>query len=190
MKPPVPTLLADLARLAGKYDAKEWEELASWLDDHARREELRALLLELGTVSRTRRRQAPRRKRKPSRTAGLRDSLAAIRAEDVDRADLLEDVWLKLRQRELLPSLAAVRAFAEAMGSKGLRATRRDQAVTELMERLVELPGDALEQKMRQTVVEERKLGDEYERWVQLILRRPGDGADRTVPPRDDVGRD
>jgi hypothetical protein len=47
-----------------------------------------------------------------------------------------------------------------------------EQAVAELVERLVEIPSGDLEQMMRQTVVEDRELGDEYERWVHLILRQ------------------
>jgi hypothetical protein len=81
-------------------------------------------------------------------------------------------MWLKLRSRELLPTMATVRAFTEAAGLKGLESNKREQAVAELIERLVEMPNDDLEQMMRQTVVEDRELGDEYERWVHLILHR------------------
>jgi hypothetical protein len=173
-----PKLLTDLARLAGKYKRKDWEQLAAWLDDERHREQLRALLIELGNASGTRRRSANRRGRKPSRTAKVRESVAKIRLTDPARADLLDDVWLKLRERELLPTMPAVRAFAEAMGAKGIASTRRDQAVTELMERLLELPTDTLEHRMRRTVVEDRELGEEYERWVRLILGRPAGTAE------------
>lgn len=178
MSSPNAKLLSDLARLATTYGAKDWEELAAWLDDDHRRNRLRSMLLELAAISRTAPKAPPRkrtakRKRKPSRAAGLRTLLDTIRAEDSERADLLEDIWLKLRQRELLPSVASVRTFAEAIGLKGLEETRRDAAVTELMEHLAQLPGDTLEQRMRETTVEDRKLGEEYERWVELILNRP-----------------
>jgi len=173
-----PQLVSDLARLATRYKPKDWDELAALLDDEARREQLRTLLLELGEVSRVRRKPAQRRRPKaPSRAAELRQSLAGVRREDAPHADLLDGIWLKLRERELLPSIAAVRAFADAMGLKGMTATRRDQAVTELMLRLIDLPGDALEHRMRQTVVEDRKLGEEYEQWVRLIL-----GSSATSP--------
>ena len=94
---------------------------------------------------------------------------------------MLEDIWVKLRERELLPTIAAVRAFAEAIGSKGIHSTRRDRAVTELMGLLVELRGDSLEQRMRETVVQDRKLGDEYEQWVQMILGRPVGSANTSI---------
>jgi hypothetical protein len=171
-------LLGDLARLAAKYPPKDWEQLAAWLADESQREQTRALFIELASVSQARRKRPRRRAKVQAPATRLREALAGIRAEDAARADLLDDLWLKLRERELLPTIAAVRAFGHAIGSKGIESTRRDQAVTELMEQLIEMPGDALEQRMRQTVVEDRKLGEEYEDWVRLILgRTPGTGG-------------
>ncbi|HMJ73392.1 MAG TPA: hypothetical protein VK471_08540 [Solirubrobacterales bacterium] len=174
MGEPNARLVNDLARLVVKYKASDWNRLLDWVDDEKRRAQLRQLLVELGGASKEKRRANGPKKRKPSGTKKVREALVRIRKDDADRADLLDDIWLKLRQRELLPTIGSVRAFAEAMGTKGLNATRRDQAVTELMERLLPLPIDALEERMRQTVVEDRSLGDEYERWVGLILRPPG----------------
>jgi hypothetical protein len=90
---------------------------------------------------------------------------------------MFEDMWTKLRRRELLPTLAAVRAFAEAVGLKELGANRREQAIVELVRQLVAMPSGDLEQMMHQTVVVDRQLGEEYERWVRLILHRRGDSA-------------
>lgn len=181
MKQPNPKLLTDLVRLATKYQPRDWEQLSVWLDDETLRPRLRALILELAAVSRSPRRSAPRRPRQPGPSSRVRDALTQIRRSDPERADLLDDIWLKLRERELLPTIAAVRTFADAVGSKRITSNRRDQAVTELMEQLIELPGDALEQRMRQTVVEDRRLGEEYEQWVRLILGRRRE--DNGVPP-------
>ena len=170
-------MVSDLARLATKYRAKDWEELAEWIEDPRHREVFRHLLLDLAKASRVAPKSKMRKQqRKPSGAAKVREQLQRIRAEDQDRADLLEDVWLKLRQRELLPTLPALRAFTEALGFKDLKANRRDQAVTELMALLIELPEDSLDQKLRHAatvVVEDRSLGDEYQGWVRLILQRP-----------------
>jgi hypothetical protein len=173
MNDPNPKLLGDLARLAVKYRPKDWEQLAAWLEDEGQRERVRTLLLELALVSQARPKRTRRRAKRPAPTSRVRVALTQVRAEDGARADLLEDIWVKLRERELLPTIASVRTFAQAMGSKGLQATRRDQAIPELMELLIALPGDSLEERMRQTVVEDRKLGEEYEEWARLILGRP-----------------
>jgi ribonuclease D len=173
MSAPNKKLLSELARLAAKYKPKDWEELAAWLDDPQRRQTLQTLLHQLAAASGSSHRPAPRKKRKVSGVPKVRDELKKLRKKDADRADLLEDIWLKMRRRELLPTLATLRMFAEAMGAKGLRSTRRDQAVTELMELLIKMPSDSLEQRMREVAVQDRGLGDEYGRWVQLILGRP-----------------
>jgi hypothetical protein len=169
-----PQLIADLARLAARYGPEEWDQLIQALEDDQRRAELGGVLSELATASRARReRRPPNDAKRGARAQRVHEELARIRAADPARAELLEDVWLKLRERELLPTLALVRAFAEATGMKGLNSTRREQAVTELMEQIVAMPVEALEQMMRETVVADRKLGEEYERWVSLILRKP-----------------
>jgi hypothetical protein len=94
------------------------------------------------------------------------------------RADALDQLWSKLRDRELLPTMPMVRTFAAAVGLKGLTSTKRDQAVTELLEQLVGMPLDEVERLMAATVVEDRKLGDEYDRWVRLIIGHPPTGAE------------
>ncbi len=168
-----PKLLADLARLASKYRPKDWEQLAAWLEDEKQRKQLRLLILELAAASRPsrKRRSKPSKgTKRPAAASQVREKLANMRIDDPTRADLLEDTWLKLRERELLPTIADVRAFAQAIDSKGIQASRRDQAVTELLEILIALPSDSFEHNMRQAVVEDRNLGEEYQRWVKLIL--------------------
>lgn len=67
-----------------------------------------------------------------------------------------------------------VRSFAQATGLKGLQSSKREQAVTELMEYIVAMPPDELQRIMRETVVQdEGGLTAEYERWVSLILGQP-----------------
>lgn len=177
MSGPSKRMVADLAALATRYRAKEWEELAEWIEHSRNREVLRHLLRELAEASSASPKPRRRKPGKTSEAAKLREQLRKVRAEEPDRADLLEDVWLKLRQRELLPTLAALRAFSDALGFKQLKATRRDQAVTELMALLIGLPGNSLGPKLEEVadVVEERSLGEEYQDWVRLILQRPGE---------------
>jgi hypothetical protein len=174
-----PKLVADLARLAARYPPRDWQCLIEYFEDDRRRAQLGALLRELAATSRARTRDTSKGvERRPGRAPRVREALDRIRVTDPARANLLEDVWLKLRERELLPTMSTLRAFAEAAGFKGLTSAKREQAVTELMERLIDVPNDALESMTRHAVVEDRKLGEEYERWVQLILRRGSAGTD------------
>ena len=167
-------LIADLARLSVRYGPDDWDHLLELLEDERRRGQVTRLLRELAASSRARRQNRPKGSRPaPPRAHRVREALAAIGEVDPGRAELLEEVWRKLRQRELLPTLPLIRAFAEATGLKGLGGSKRDQAVTELMEQIVDMPHEELERLMRETVVQDRKLGEEYERWVRLILGQP-----------------
>jgi hypothetical protein len=184
MNEPSQKLLKDVAALAVKYKPDQWEALAVWLDDPARRDVIRQMLREFAAISR----EAPRPARTRARTktrrpkgtqqVAVRAEIEALRREQPERADLLEEVWIKLRDRELLPTITSIRSFASLLGTKKITATRRDRAIDELMRVLLELNEDALEQRMREVAVEDRKLGEEYSDWVRLILgRSPGGGA-------------
>lgn len=179
-----PEMIADLARLAVRYSPDDWEQLTKCLEDRRARTQLGRLLQELAATSHARSKRSGGR-RSASQTQQLREVLAKAHDEDPARAEMLEDMWTKLRRRELLPTLAAVRAFAEAAGLKELGANRREQAIVELIRQLVAMPSEDLEQMMRQTVVVDRRLGEEYERWVRLILHRRGGSASSTSAPND-----
>ena len=171
-------LIADLARLATRYPPEDWEALAASLEDKQRRAQLRALLQELAATSRA---TGPKSRahRESGRTARIQNTLDQIRSVDTQRADLLEGVWLGLRQRDLLPTMPMVRSFADATGMKGLTSTKRDQAVGELMEQLVDIPSDELARLLRGPMVIDRSLAEEYERWAHLILGQRGGGGPR-----------
>jgi hypothetical protein len=167
-------LVADLALLGGRYPPEDWAYLIACLDDVTLREQVRNLLRELEATSHSVRYRTRPGTRAAVRTKRLREALERIRATDPVRADGLEQLWEKLRGRELLPTMPMVRAFAAAVGLKGLDSQKREQAVTELLERIVDMPPDELERLMSETVPEDRQLRNEYERWVYLIMGPSG----------------
>jgi hypothetical protein len=165
-------LIADLARLATRYAPEDWEILLEGLEDEKRRAQIVALLQELAATSRVRPRKATRDSDHRARLPRVRDALAKARVEDPARAERLEEAWARLRRRELLPDMRSIRAFAEAAGLKGITSAKREQAINEVMELLIGLPTEALERMLQSPVVYDRASGDEYERWVHLILGR------------------
>jgi hypothetical protein len=172
VKPVNRKLVEDLGRLAARYPPSDWRALLECLEDETRRNQVRELLLDLqfASSSRPRRPTKARSAKKESRAAIVRDEIRRLRETEPARADFLDDVWMRLRARELLPKMPMVRAFAETVGMKGLEATAREQAVSELMAHLVHVPPESLERSLRETTVDDRQLGEEYERWVRLIL--------------------
>ncbi|MDQ6615693.1 MAG: hypothetical protein M3083_13370 [Actinomycetota bacterium] len=175
MTRPNPGLVADLARLAAKYPPDDWDALSGFLRDPDRLAELAEMADRLGSASRNRARQVKHASRGPS----VREALARLCGEDPARAERLEEVWARLRRRELLPEMRSVRAFAEATGLKTLESTRREQAVAEVMTQILDLPSDELAAALIHASAPDRELGEEYGRWVQLILGRDADRADR-----------
>lgn len=178
-----PGLLADLARLAGRYPPEDWRALIDWMEDPGRRRELALVLDELAAASRRRRDKSaadPASGRPPS----VPQKIDALRATDPERAALLEDLWQRLRTRELFPDMGTLRAFAESVGMKGFRATKRDQAVAGVLRHLAELPRADLHAALARPVTNDASRSGEYERWVQLILGRTA--GDRDAPSGDE----
>lgn len=126
----------------------------------------------------------PRRDPCPG-AAGIDEYLDADHADDanpVERFDtrsawtpaakVLEDLWRRLRGRELFPDMGSLRAFAETAGMKEFRPTKREQAITALLRHLIELPLAELRTTLARPVTSTAARTDEYERWVELILGR------------------
>jgi hypothetical protein len=166
-----PKLLADLARLVTRYEPEDWAALSRLVQDKESRERLVALLDELANAS-ARQRPGSRSKKSVS-PINVRDHLAQLQETNPQRASVLNDLWMKLRSRELLPDMPSVRAFSEEIGMKTLVSRRRDQAISEIVEYLIPLPNEELQTALsRATIRVDRKSGEEYEKWVTLILGR------------------
>jgi hypothetical protein len=170
-------LLKDLARLAQRYPPEQWSLLVDWVSDERNQRKLTQLLHEMMEVSQAvRRRPAPARAAS-GRTRTLRTTIEEMRDEDPARSAMLEALWDKLRAREVLPTMASIRSFVAEAGLSDLNSSRREQAVTEIMEQLVALPRNDLEKVALTPATEDRDLRAEYERWVRLILDRKPDAG-------------
>jgi hypothetical protein len=164
-----PKLLGDLARLAARYSPEDWRTLLEFLGDETRRFQVVALLEELHNVSSTRRARSAQAS--VSSTAKTRRRLEELKQTDPRRSAVLSDLWRRLRDKEVLPQMSSVRAFCEAIGIKSLKAQKREQAVSEVIDQLATMPYDQLESALTEASrKQDRALGDEYERWVGLIL--------------------
>jgi hypothetical protein len=173
-------LVADLARLVAKYPAEEWNGLADFLRNPDSVATMADLADRLGSASRSRAKRSAHAARLP----GVREALKFLRSKDPAQADVLEDMWIRLRRRELMPEMRSVRVFAEAIGLKALEATRREQAVAEVMRHVLDLPPEQLAAALRHASAPDRVLSEEYGRWVDLILGRDlGQPAELQVSP-------
>ena len=161
-------LVADLARLAHKYPPEDWESVLSYIREPDRAAELIALLENVTVVSR--RKRSSGGTAKASRGPTVQHQLNDLETSDPELARTLNEVWSKLRSRELLPEMTMIRSFAENAGLKNITASRREQAIRELMEHLLKLPAESLAAALGKAAAADRNLQSEYARWVALIL--------------------
>jgi len=166
-----PKLLADLARLVGRYQPEDWVALSHLVADRDAQKRLADVLDVLAEASA---RNQPRRKsHEAAASTNLRARLTQMGEAEPGRAEVLTQLWTKLRARELLADMPSLRAFSQAVGMKALNSKRRDQAVSEIIEYLLIVPDESLEAALRHSTVNaDRRLDDEYRKWVGLIVGR------------------
>jgi hypothetical protein len=160
-------LLADLARLLRRYSPDDWRTLADWLKNDSKRHEAILVLEQFAAVSKT----ATSRQRGERRPA-INRLLLEIRESDPRRADLLRDFHMSLLARDILPTSQDLRFFAGRVGVKDIPAFhKREQGINYIMRELADLPYERLVEVLSQAADVRRDLGEEYERWVGLILK-------------------
>lgn len=161
-------LLLDLARLARKYPPRDWQAILTWVQDDAHRARLAALLQQVLAASREVR-PGQRREAPPATIAALLETLLS---EDQARAELLSDFWRKLLTRDVLPTPASLRLFAEVVSLKPPTSKKREQAVNDIIRQLAPLPLADLRAALEKASAASAGLGAEYQRWVSLIMTR------------------
>jgi len=166
-------LVADLARLARRYPPEDWHAILRWLEDETSRHQLSLLLRELSNVSK---RVVPPRKRE-KRSQSIGRLLEEMQSTEPAKAELLRDLHRRLLTRELLPTPASLREFIEIVGLESRNTQKREQATNQLIRQLASLQHDDIEKALQVASTGPRDLGEEYERWVALILGRGSGGS-------------
>ena len=163
-------LLTELARLTRRYPPEAWESLLHWLEDETRRKQVVTLLRDLAQLSAGR----PSISKKQEKLPSIAHLFGEIQPTDERKADLLRVFWEKLVAREVLPSLGSVRSFAEMVGLKVPTSNKREQAIRDVVRQLANLSYADIEAALEKTAVTSRDFGQEYQRWVNIILRGAG----------------
>jgi len=158
------SLIQELSRLLHDYPPEEWEALQKLIVS----EGVKAIINDVAPVA---------RKAKPPRnkvgtefpTRGIPKSLIGLEDE---KRHLLISVRNALRAKELSPTLADLRHFAEVVGIKDRLAVKRNQAVDEIVTFLAEKDLADIHRSVEEAAKERSDLGEEYFRWVDHILGR------------------
>jgi CDP-glycerol glycerophosphotransferase (TagB/SpsB family) len=169
-------LIGDLGRLAAKYPSDDWRALLSALNDKESRDQVAALLEELISSSS---RQGTRTVKQSSILPDLRERLEHLNKSEPDRARILNDLWLRLRSKELLPDMPSVRSFAENIGIKELTVKKREQAVPAIVLHLARLAQSDFDSTLASALGgRNADIDEDYGRWVEMILGSGPSGTD------------
>lgn len=164
------TLLGEIGRLLVEYPEKDWRALAERLRDRALMEDIAAAIDEsiamipkpVGIV------------RKQPTKPGVSE-IARIARDDKAKADVLSAVKSRLTNKDDVVPLAYIRRFASSLGMKDELSMRREQAVNQIIRYLSTKTTDEIEAIMHAIAPMQQHAGQEFDRWVDLILRRGAD---------------
>ena len=166
-----PSLVAEIARLLVEYPEKEWRVLVDNLRDHSLINDIASAIEDLisMTVKSTGKKNTVRNRPRES-------VIARVAREDTAKADILSSVQSRLANKDNVVPLAYIREFASSLGMKEELPARREQAVNQIIEYLSSKTTDEIEAALL-TVLPMQDQGQEFERWVDLILGKDASTA-------------
>ena len=106
-----------------------------------------------------------RERRKPGESV-----IARVARDDQAKAEKLSALKSRLTDKGQRLPLAYIRGFASSLGMKEQLAHRRDQAVNQIVVYLAGKTMDEIEGILRTALPPQQTQGQEYDRWVNLIL--------------------
>lgn len=161
-----PSLVSEIARLLVEYPEKDWIALVDRIRDRTFLEDLAAAITDATEVVKKTRKKANTR---PSGFGG--SILAEVAVKDKEKAEILAKIKSRLTDKGQAVTLASLRKFASSLGMKEELANRRNQAVNQIIRYLAAKTTDQIEAALDTALPDQAHEGQEYDRWVDLILR-------------------
>ena len=163
-----PSLVSEIARLFVEYPEKDWKALADRIRDRAFIEDLSAAIGEALVVV-----AESAEKTKKGRSRSDRSILLEVARKDKVKAAILSELKLRLTDKDEFVALEHVRAFASSLGMKEELSNRRDRAVNQIVRYLAGKETGEIETALQAALLRQAHQGQEFYRWVELILGRP-----------------
>ena len=162
-----PSLMAEIARLLVEYPEKDWKILADGLRNRALAEEIATAIDDaIATVTKS------VEKSKKERQKPRESTIAKVARDDKAKADKLAALKSRLADQDRRLPIAYIRGFANSLGMKGQLARRRDQAINQIIVYLATKTIDEIEGILHTALPPQQTQGEEFDRWVNLILGR------------------
>ena len=160
-----PSLVAEIGRLLVEYPEKDWRTLADRLRDQALIENIAAAIDDaIALVAKS------AKKTKKERSKPHTILASSLVREDEAKAEILSALKSRLTDKDKAVTLADIRGFASSLGMKEELATRREQAVNQIVRYLATKTTEEIEVALHTVLPVQQPLGEEFDRWVNLIL--------------------
>ena len=160
-----PSLVSEIARLLVEYPQKDWNALVGRIRNRPFLEDLAAAIDDTMEVMET---VAENREKGRPRSRGR--ILDEVAREDQEKAEILSRLKLQLTDKDQFVTLAHIRGFASSLGMKEELANRRNQAVNQIVRYLASKRTDEIATALQAALAEQAQQGQEFHRWVDLIL--------------------
>lgn len=163
-------LLVEIAKLLRRFGPKTFESLAIELSRGELPAALASILASAAKV-------APRsenRSKSPRTPSDLRPALVALGESEPEKASLLLDVYDRLTDQSLLPTLRDIRMFAADAGLSVPKKGNRVETITSLIKNLQRLPAAELEAKCSALKSSGERSDRSLEGWSRIILDKTG----------------
>lgn len=160
-----PPLIAEIGRLLVEYPEKDWKTLTDRMRNQILMEEIASAVDDALTMI-----PKSAAKKKSKRKKTLTSVLAEVAREDEVKAKLLSEVVSQLNNKRHPVTFSFIRAFANSIGMKDELGNRREQAVNQIVNYLTKKTTDEIAADISKAVPPEQRSGQEFDRWVNLIL--------------------
>ena len=161
-------LIIELYKLINKYSVEDWRALHTLLSNEDLRTIIAKITPEIQSIKRLN--QPLKSKAEPKIPKVTVPDFLSI--PDSEKRQLLIVFRTALRTKELSPALSDLRQLAETAGMKENLATKRNQAIDQIIRILVNNDIDNINRVIETSDMSKLDLGDEYSRWVDHILGR------------------
>lgn len=160
-----PPLVAEIARLLVEYPERDWRALVDRLRDPT-------LIGEIATaiddaVSAAKRSTG---KTKKERRGPRVNVLAEVARKDEAKAEILAALNSRLNDKDQAVTLAYIRDLATSLGMKEELTVGRQQAINQILSYLATKTTDEIESALKTALSMQQPQGQEFDRWVDLIL--------------------
>ena len=160
-----PPLIAEIGRLLVEYPEKDWKVLTDHMKDRILMEEIASAVDDALTMI-----QKSTVKKKRNRKKPIASVIAEVAREDEEKAKLLSEMVSQLNNKHQPVTLSYIRAFANSIGMKDEIGNRREQAINQIVSYLTKKTTAEIAADICKAVPSEQRSGQEFDRWVNLIL--------------------